>query len=162
MTGRFRRFCQGTLLAGCILLATAAVAGERFSDNGDGTVTDHQHNLMWAQSDNQGNIDYQQAQRWIHYTFPDTIPARHTGWRMPTLAELATLYLGHDASPAYEVECGQDVKITPLIRLTCGWVWAAENQTVTAGAFNFQRGVPFSDRKVHYRGYRALAVRSLP
>jgi len=144
------------------MLAAAASAGERFIDNGDGTVTDHQHKLMWAQSDNQGNIDYQQAQRWVRYTFPDTIPTRYPDWRLPRLAELATLYLGPESAQAYEVECGQEVKITPAIRLTCGWVWAAENQSVAAGAFNFQRGVPFTDRKVHYRGYRALAVRTLP
>ena len=32
-------------------------AGERFTDNGDGTVTDHQLGVMWAKTDNQGNIN---------------------------------------------------------------------------------------------------------
>jgi len=162
MTRRFRRFLNGLLLMSAVLMPAAAAAGERFTDNGDGTVTDHQHNLMWAQSDNQGNIDWQQAQRWVRYTFPDTIPARYSDWRLPTLAELQTLHLGGEPTRGYEAECGQEIKITPLIRLTCGWVWAAETQAVTAGAFNFERGVPFTDRKMHYRGYRALAVRSLP
>jgi hypothetical protein len=50
----------------------------------------------------------------------------------------------------------------PAIRLSCGWVWAADTTSpVTAAAFNFHRGYPYTDRMVHYRAYRALAVRSI-
>jgi len=144
------------------LLVSPAVAGERFSDNGDGTVTDHAQQLMWGSADNQGDIDWKQAERWIRFTFPDTIQARYDGWRMPTLAELQTLYVSDPGYDGYETDCGQDVRIAPLIRLSCGWVWASDTQAITAAVFNFNRGIHYMDRMAHHRGHRALAVRSLP
>jgi hypothetical protein len=148
------------ILALCV--PGAAVAGERFSDNGDGTITDHENQLMWASADNQGDIDWRQAERWIRFTFPDTIQARYDDWRLPTLAELQTLYIRDPAYGGYETDCGQMVRITPEIRLSCGWVWTADTQAITAAVFNFQRGIHYTDRMAHFRGHRALAVRSLP
>ncbi len=136
-------------------------AEERFRDNGDGTVTDQRHNLMWAQTDNHGDIDWKQAGQWIRFTFPFTIEARYDDWRMPTLTELQSLYADDEAYDGYETECGQVVRINPVIRLTCGWVWAADNQAITAAVFNFHRGVHYTERMAHSRGRRALAVRSL-
>jgi len=148
-------FC---LVAG---LSTAA-AGERFTDNGDGTVTDHHLNVMWSQTDNQGDISWKQAQRWVRFTFPQTIQAFYDDWRLPTLDELKTLHVEDRAQPGYETDCGQLVRMQPAIRLSCGWVWASDTPSaVTAAAFNFHRGYPYTDRMAHYRAYRALAVRSL-
>ncbi|MBL0713339.1 MAG: DUF1566 domain-containing protein [Desulfosarcina sp.] len=149
------------LVVSVLAVAGVAPADERFSDNGDGTVTDHKLNLMWAQTDNQGDINWKQADRWIRFTFPDTIQARYDDWRMPTLAELQTLYVSDPAYAGDETACGQVVRMTPTIRLTCGWVWTADTQAITAAVFNFQRGIHYTDRMVHYRGHRALAVRSI-
>ena len=160
-----RRHCISLMLACLVVMLTVnglVLAGERFSDNGDGTVTDHAQSLMWAKFDNQGNIDWKQAERWIRFTFPDTIQARHDDWRMPTLAELQTLYVDDPEYVGYETDCGQVVRITPAIRLSCGWVWAADTQAITAAVFNFHRGIHYTERMAHYRGYRALAVRTLP
>ena len=38
-------------------------AGERFTDNGDGTVTDNELGLMWSKSDNNGDINWIQAEK---------------------------------------------------------------------------------------------------
>lgn len=140
----------------------SAGAGERFSDNGDGTVTDHLLDIMWSQTDNQGDISWKQAKRWVRFTFADTIQASYDDWRLPTLEELKSLYIDKRSYAGYETDCGQVVRVSPIIRLTCGWVWAADTPSVvTAAAFNFHRGYPFTDRMVHYRSYRALAVRSI-
>jgi len=141
-----------------------AAAAERFTDNGDGTVTDHLLGLMWAKSDNHGDISWNQAQRWVTYTFPDTLPRHYSDWRLPTLVELKSLYVAEKKDRGYEADCGQWVKIVPAIRLSCGWVWTSEVDKIapTAMIFNFHRGVHYSDRKVHSRAYRALPVRSLP
>lgn len=159
-----RRHWTSLMLTWLVIVWAAgfALAGERFSDNGDGTVTDQAQNLMWAKFDNQGNIDWKQAERWIRFTFPDTIQARYEDWRMPTLAELQTLYVDDPQYDGYETDCGQVVRITPAIRLSCGWVWAADTQAITAAVFNFHRGIHYTERMAHYRGYRALAVRTLP
>ncbi|MGD8242746.1 MAG: DUF1566 domain-containing protein [Desulfobacterales bacterium] len=149
------------LVVSLLALAGVGFAEERFRDNGDGTVTDHQSNLMWAQSDNQGDVDWKQAERWVRFTFPDTIQARYDDWRLPTLDELKTIYVKDAQYDGYETDCGQVVRINPAIRLTCGWVWAADTQAITAAVFNFHRGVHYTERMAHYRSHRALAVRSL-
>lgn len=150
------------LMALVLVLSPALQAGERFVDNGDGTVTDTQQGLMWAATDNNGDIDWHQAQKWVRYTFPLTLPAQYDNWRLPKLAELHSLSEGN-AGDGYEAECGQRLKLSPLIRLTCGWVWSADGDPVapTAYVFNFDNVYHYSVRKAHRRGYRALAVRNL-
>ena len=147
-----------------VLVAVMAVetrAAERFRDNGDGTVTDLERNLMWGQADNFGDVDWKQANRWTRFTFPDTIQARYDDWRMPTLEELQSLYIDDPNYDGYETACGQVVRITPSIRLTCGWVWTIETQSITATVFNFHRGIHYTERMAHYRNRRALAVRDI-
>ncbi|MGB2687525.1 MAG: DUF1566 domain-containing protein [Desulfobacterales bacterium] len=146
----------------CAFFLSAPVfADDRFTDNGDGTVTDHQMGVMWAKTDNQGNINWKQADLWIKYTFPDTLEKKYDNWRLPTLAELESLYIKEKKIKGYETDCGQHVKIVPVIKLSCGWVWTSETSAIQAFIFNFNRGYHYSDRMVHNKSYRALPVRDL-
>ncbi len=147
---------------GVLLILPQGLAGERFNDNGDGTVTDRVLGVMWSKTDNQGDIDWKAAERWVTYTFPYSLPAeKREGWRLPTLDELKSLYVSREGYQGYESDCGQRVKIVREIRLSCGWVWSSEKRSITARVFNFQRGYSYTDRMVHKRAYRALAVRPL-
>lgn len=137
------------------------VSEERFVDNNDGTITDNQLQLMWAKTDNIGDINWHQANKWIRFTFPYSLPILYENWRLPTLEELKTLHIKNKSYAGYEAECGQRLKITPEIQLTCGFVWSSDQQSITARVFNFNRGTFYSDRLVHKRGYRALAVRDI-
>jgi len=101
-------------------------AGERFTDNGDGTVTDHELGLMWSKTDNNGDINWIQAEKWVKFTFPLTLEKNYDNWRLPTLKELQSLEVTDTKGNGYETDCGQRVKITPQIRLSCGWVWTSE------------------------------------
>ncbi len=139
----------------------SVIPGERFTDNKDGTVTDHQQGLMWAKTDNIGDIDWHQADKWIRFTFPYSLPVLYENWRLPTLEELQSLHIKNKEYDGYEAECGQLLKISQEIQLTCGFVWSSDRQSITAQVFNFKRGIYYSDRLVHKRGYRALAVRDL-
>ena len=144
----------------CITCLTA-LAEERFTDNGDGTVTDHMMGLMWAKTDNQGDISWKEARQWIRFTFPYSIAKTYDNWRMPTLKELASLYMGDRKQEGYDTACGQWVQITPRIQLSCGWVWSSDTSAIQAYVFNFHRGYHYSDRMVHKKAYRALAVRNI-
>jgi hypothetical protein len=143
------------------LFGTSVWSEERFTDNGDGTVTDHQLGVMWAKTDNQGDIDWKQANRWVKFTFPYTIKAEYDDWRLPTLAELQSLYVYDKKYKGYETDCGQRVKIVSEIELSCGWVWTSETSAIQAFIFNFNRGYHYTDRMVHKKAYRALPVRDL-
>ncbi len=142
--------------------ASWAPAEDRFIDHGDGTLTDGRLGVMWSKADNQGDIDWKSAERWVQFTFPLSLRSeKREGWRLPTLEELESLYVEEEGYPGYESDCGQWVRIAPAIRLSCGWVWASEKRSISARVFNFQRGYHYTDRMVHQKAYRALAVRSL-
>ena len=172
---RLRASCLSLLIAFLVIFVSLAFAGERFTDNGDGTVTDHQLGLMWAKNDNQGNIDWRQAEKYCRWTFPYLIPTRYDNWRMPTIEELKSLYVRDKKYKGYETDCGQKVRVVPEINLSCGWVWAAEQmtidfklkkkqikrRTISARVFNFHRGYPYTDLMRHSKAYRALPVRNL-
>ena len=151
------------LVAGILIGGAPVLADDRFVDNGDGTVTDRQQDLMWSKTDNQGDINWIDAEKWVRFTFPDTIQKRYDDWRLPTLAELQSLLVADKSSKGYETECGQWVKTVPEIRLSCGWVWTSETDPIapTARIFNFDNVYHYTVRKAHKRGYRALPVRNL-
>ncbi|MGD8345384.1 MAG: DUF1566 domain-containing protein [Desulfobacterales bacterium] len=151
------------LIAGVLIGGVPVMAEDRFIDNGDGTVTDRKQNLMWSKTDNQGDINWIQADKWVQFTFPDTIPKGYDNWRMPTLAELQSLLVEDKSSKGYEADCGQWVKTVPEIRLSCGWVWTSETDPIapTARIFNFDNVYHYTVRKAHKRGYRALPVRNI-
>ena len=151
------------LIAGVLIGGVPVMAEDRFIDNGDGTVTDRQQDLMWSKTDNQGDINWIDAEKWVRFTFPDTIQKRYNDWRLPTLAELQSLLVADKSSKGYETECGQWVKTVPEIRLSCGWVWTSETDPIapTARIFNFDNVYHYTVRKAHKRGYRALPVRNL-
>ncbi|MBW2711077.1 MAG: DUF1566 domain-containing protein [Deltaproteobacteria bacterium] len=144
-------------------LSAPVLAGDRFTDNGDGTVTDHQLGVMWAKTDNQGNINWNDANQWVEFTFPYTIEKQYDDWRLPTLAELKSLYVyvPDKAYKGYETDCGQRIKIVPDIKLSCGWVWTSERSAIQAAIFNFNRGYHYMARIGHYKSYRVLPVRDL-
>lgn len=146
-----------TILAFVLLVAfqVPSLAQERFIDNGDGTVTDTKTNLMWAQYDNLGNINWHDAKAYCEWI----ILSKYEDWRMPTIDELATLYDPNEKG--YKADCGDRVRVTPKIHLSCGWVWAKNPMTISAYAFNFERGYRYTDRMVHKRNYRALPVRTV-
>jgi len=150
--------CLISILLICSL--SPAFAGERFTDNGDGTVTDHQLGVMWAKYDNQGDIDWRGAERYCRWG-PPQIMGKYDNWRLPTMQELQSLFVRDKKYKGYETACGQKVKMVPEIQLSCGWVWTSEVKSITARVYNFQRGYHYMELKRHWKAYRALPVRDL-
>jgi hypothetical protein len=70
------------------LIDIPAIASDRFVYNGDGTVTDTKTELMWAAKDNGIHINWTDARSYCQ----SCSGGGHTDWRMPTLAELKSLY----------------------------------------------------------------------
>ena len=142
------------VLAGLCASSTLLAQG-RFVDNKDGTVTDSKTHLMWAKDDNQGDVTWRNAKAYCEHI----ILSKYEDWRMPTINELASLY--DKRAKGYEADCGNLVKLNPVIHLSCGWVWARDNHAITAYVFNFKEGYRYTDLMRHKRNFRALPVRTV-
>jgi hypothetical protein len=144
----------------CLLVCSSFAvvhSEERFIDNGDGTITDTQTNLMWAASDNMGDITWHNAK--IYCGNPPIAGYRYFDWRMPTIKELETLY-DKDVE-GYETDCGLPVTSYACIRLSCAWVWSSQHRAISAYAFSFRKGYQYSTLKMDAKHFRALQVRDV-
>lgn len=125
----------------------------RFISYDDGTVFDRRTELMWAAKDNGSNVN------WFHAkTFTENFRGGgYRDWRMPTAAELETLY---DGTKSQNVDCGGPPVhlVTDFIKLSCRYVWSSERQGGEFAFFFFDRGYSrFYPQS--YDGLRALPVR---
>jgi hypothetical protein len=147
-------FLQKTfVLAGFFVLigsfAMSAKASDRFVEHGDGTVTDTKTGLMWAAKDNGSPINWIDARSHCQ----NYSGGGHTDWRMPTLAELASLY-----DPGAKNKRGYHV--TKLIDTSAQSCWASETRDFTAARFNFTYGQAYWLRRTYSGPTRILPVRS--
>ncbi|MCG3173455.1 MAG: Serine/threonine-protein kinase PknD [Myxococcota bacterium] len=73
-----------------------AAKGERFTDNGDGTISDSKTGLMWTKDDSYNRVKkcmtYGEAVRFVR----GLSTGGHRDWRVPTVSELFTLYKSGD------------------------------------------------------------------
>ncbi len=152
----------------CTLLSIYAVtyrntgsAAPRFTDNGDGTITDNKLGLMWAKTDNQNDTDWEQAQGWAKHNFATSIKSKYEDWRLPTIEELSSLYSIGTKYKGYTAACGMVVKIVPEIKISCILLWSSETALGAHLAFNFNIGDSFTIPAYDISGCRALSVRSL-
>ena len=147
-------------LLACVVLAapfSTSGADERFVDNGDGTITDTETNLMWAAHDNMGDITWHEAK--LYCENPPIGGYKYLNWRMPTIEELRTLY--DKNLTKRETDCSLTVKVYPPIHLSCAWVWSSEGKAISAYAFSFTRGYQYSTLKMDKNNFRALPVRNI-
>ena len=149
------------LFPAALMMANPVYGDQRFMDNGDGTVTDQRLGLMWAKSDNQGDIGWKQAQAYAKFSFGLTAGRQYENWRLPTLDELQSLYDPSGQYPGYKTECGIVVKIVPQIRLSCTLVWSSDTALGSHLAFNYNNGNSFTIQVYDITGCRVLPVRTI-
>ena len=136
-----------------------ALAQERFTENGNGTVTDRESGLMWSQTDNKADIFWKEAHGWIRNHFAKSINPQYDNWRLPTTGELQSLYLDRPDYKGYRTACGHDVKMIPQIQISCILVWTSNSALGLPVAFNFNLGDAFTVDVHDKAGCRVLAVR---
>lgn len=154
-------FALAGIVSIALLVSPWALGGQRFTDNGDGTVTDHQLGVMWAKSDNQGDIGWKQAEAFARYSFGLTVGNQYTNWRLPTLDELQSLFVVQPGYNGYGTDCGIRVRIVSQIKLSCILVWSSDMALGSHMAYNFNIGNPFTVQSYDTSGCRVLPVRNL-
>ena len=131
------------LFLGSLVSAEYAAAWDRFVNNKDGTVSDMQTGLMWADRDNGSDINWPNAQSYCNgYS-----GGGKSGWRMPTIDELGQLR-------------NSDVFQSVIIRRTGRSIWSSETRDSEAADFNFSLGDRNWTPQYIKVSYRALPVRS--
>ena len=131
----------------------------RFIAYSNGTVLDTQINLMWAATDNGSDINWQDAKSYCE----NYRRGGYADWRMPTQNELAGLFVA-GKTQRNEVMPKYPLRLTELIELTTGILWASETRGSKAAVFNFT-GVSSGQGRYRqsvgdYLYQRALPVRS--
>ena len=154
------RVCPGILFSRQIIVVVCffvligifiipAKASDRFTDLGNGTVTDTKTGLMWAAKDNGIPINWPDALSYCQ----NYSGGGHTDWRMPTLAELESLY-----DPAAKNKRGYHV--TKLIETSSQSLWASETRGFEAARFNFTYAKVYWLRQTYSGPTRVLPVRN--
>jgi len=116
----------------------------RFSVDADRVITDAKTSLQWLSGPDR-DTDYSQAEGWVA-----SQTGAGGGWRMPTLAELKTLYdssCGFHISPVFETN-GQR------------WVWGEPRDSSSAWRFGFNDGGAYWSSRDYSFNLRVFAVRS--
>jgi hypothetical protein len=130
------------------LICMPAIAADRFVNNEDGTVTDTETGLMWAAKDNGDPINWQGAGTYcLNYS-----GGGHTDWRMPTLAELASLY-----DP--DVKNKHGYHLTNHIDTSAESCWSSDTRGFEAARYNFTYGQEYWLRQSYSGPSRVLPVR---
>lgn len=132
---------------------------ERFLDNGNGTITDLEMELMWKKDDSFLDLDkwvsWDEAKTWIKEMNKDEF-AGYTDWRMPTRKEAQSI---HDANCAVTDTYGDTIFIPKIFSPGAGQTtWTKtlhKTDPSVAIRFNYFSG----DFKFHKKGLRSHGVR---
>lgn len=131
-----------------IPLTTLSAENSRFTDHGNGTVTDSKTGLMWAASDNGEDIDYEDA---VIYC-KSFSAGGFRDWRLPDIEELEALY---DAKARKAGRLG----VTEKINLTSCCPWSSYDSTGVSSLLDFRNGKEIWGFKGDKELLRALPVR---
>ena len=126
---------------------------ERFIDNGDGTISDLNLNLMWTKSDNGEALIWPDAYNYCN----DLTLAGYDDWHLPTIAEMRSLY---DKDISVEPSCNLDWTnhLPEVFKLSCCCFWSARYYQKKGTYFNFANGESLAV-SVFHSFERIMAVR---
>jgi len=123
----------------------------------NGIIYDNRNGFMWAPTDNGKDINWSDAKLYCR----NYKEGGYTDWRMPTAAELATLYekkiINNNSSTE---DWNISYNINRLFHLTCCCPWASNNRGSEAAMFNFSLGRRFWLPQSLFGTRRVIPVRA--
>lgn len=116
--------------------APEQATGERFVDNGDGTISDTRvlpngKRLMWMKEGSQERLKYEEVEEFVVELNKEQYP----DWRLPTIEELFSLVDFTRREPA----------INPLFKCESAGYWSSTPYVSTSGPYDFAWFVYFFD-----------------
>jgi hypothetical protein len=134
----------------------------RFSDNGDGTITDKSTALIWQKADSARTLNWKQA---LSYAEGLKLAGRDD-WRLPNVKELQTI-VDYGRAPDATDPKKRSAAIDPIFKLTAAesWFWSGTTHVENQFAYYVCFGQGFSARKRRggkINAHGAGAVRSDP
>ena len=113
----------------------------RFKDNGDGTISDCQLNVMWKKTDS-----FQDTKKWLNWLkCPDYIKkinaekfAGYFNWRMPNQSEAWSLF---DLTKINHDKYGDEIYLDPIFEPgSAGVTWTGESKDSAALTIQYEDG----------------------
>jgi hypothetical protein len=120
----------------------------RFVDNGNGTITDKKTGLIWAETDNGADIDFEDA---VDFCKSLSVGG-YSDWRLPDIEELKILYDMNAKKP-------DGLGITGQIRLSSCCQWSSYDSTGVSSLLDFRTGKEIWSYKGDKEILRVLPVR---
>ncbi len=128
----------------------------RFIIYNNGTIRDLNARLMWAASDNQEDINWFQAVRYVK----ELQLGGYSDWRLPKMNELEQLFQTGNNNRQPSLGCSGGYGITNGFHLSCDVLWSADRKNDGAYALDFISGKPRYDNPSGSGHRRVLPVRS--
>ena len=114
---------------------------QRFIDNGNGTITDNQLNVMWKKRDS-----FQDTKKWVNWLkSPDYIKKNNEGkfggydnWRLPNQAEAWSLF---DLTKKNHDKYGDEIYLDPIFEPgSAGVAWTIDAKDSAALVIQYEDG----------------------
>lgn len=114
----------------------------RFTDNGNGTITDHKLNVMWKKSDS-----FQDLKKWRNWFTSQEYNeltniekfAGYDNWRLPNGEEAWSLF---DVSKINKDKYGEDIYLDPIFTAgSGGTTWTSDTKDSSSLVIQYEDGV---------------------
>jgi hypothetical protein len=121
-------------------VTTPTVIPNHFTDNGNGTITDHLTNLVWQKEPNTNAVSWENALLYAN----NLILENDSDWRMPNIKELQSLNDEGFVSPSVNTNIFSNMGVKKYWSST-----TQQNQVANAWYWNTQFGITTYDPKIN-------------
>jgi len=135
---------------------------QRFQDNGDGTVTDRQLNLMWKKTDS-----FQDTGKWVNWlktkNYREEINRRnfagYADWRLPNRTEALSLF---DLNRKNKDKYNEEIYLDPAFEAgSAGTTWTSDTKDSAALVIQYEDGGEVWPSQYSNMNMAARLVRSI-